>query len=425
MSSDKDKFNLTIAESQETVDETNKEFYGKFTFPWPPLNFPLVTDSQCGTVFLNQELGDWTHKRVPRAPKVWVAGCGTNQAVFTALRFPEGEVLGTDISTQSLAICERSASQLGIKNLRLEEKSLNSVTYREEFDYIISTGVIHHNADPSVPLARIAEALKHDGIIEIMVYNYFHRILSTAYQKAMRHLFQGDEAVSLDTQISATRSLLEKFPLKNSMSEFLKEQKDQPEAALADTLLQPCEYSYTVESLGQLLAGADLEFWLPCLNNVDQTTGRLSWNIELPSDLMAQHYDALPDVERWYITNLLAVEKSPMLWFYAQKKDSSFKRKSENELCQDFLSTRFEKYSTTVNNYFGGDGAYRLVPTPMAYPAPRVPRDEMARHIWQAVDPEKTMGEVIQSLDIKRDFRVVNRIRLLLTTPLFPYLKAA
>ena len=128
MSTGKDKFNLTLAESQVAVDELNKKFYGRCSYPWLPMVFPVIADPQCGTVFLNQELGDWTHSRIPRAPKVWVAGCGVNQAVFTALRFPEGDVLGTDISTQSLANCQRSASQLGIKHLRLEERSLNTVT---------------------------------------------------------------------------------------------------------------------------------------------------------------------------------------------------------------------------------------------------------------------------------------------------------
>ena len=146
MSTDKDKFNLTLAESQVAVDKINKEFYGRSSYPWPPQVFPLIADPQCGTVFLNQELGDWTHSRIPRAPRIWVAGCGTNQAVFTALRFPDADVLGTDLSTQSLAICQRSASQLGIKNLRLEERSLNTVTYSNEFDFIICTGVVHHNA---------------------------------------------------------------------------------------------------------------------------------------------------------------------------------------------------------------------------------------------------------------------------------------
>lgn len=424
MSTDQDKFNLILAESQVAVDKTNKEFYGRFSYPWPPMIFQLIVDPQCWTVFLNQELGDWTHSRIPRAPKIWVAGCGTNQAVFTALRFPEADVLGTDISTQSLDICQRSASQLAIKNLRLEEQSLNTVTYSNEFDFIICTGVVHHNANPEIPLARLCKALKPGGALEIMVYNYFHRTLTTAYQKAVRHLFSGDAATDMEAQLAATRRLINKFPLTNTMSEFLSEYKDDAETVLADTFLQPVEHSYTVESMGQLLKNAGLEFWLPCVNQFDKATHRGAWNLEFEDEVVARKYDALPDVERWHITNLLSVEKSPMLWFYAQRRDSPFKRKSENEVCQDFLSVKFDRYSTTVVNYVGNEKGYRLDPTPIPYPSPRIPRDETARNVFTAVDPEKTLGEVLQSLSIQPAFHVVNRIRTLLTTPLFPYLKA-
>ena len=424
MSTDKDKFNLTRAESQVAVDKINKEFYGRFNYPWPPQVFPRIADPQCGTVFLNQELGDWTHSRIPRAPKVWVAGCGTNQAVFTALRFPEADVLGTDLSTQSLAICQRSASQLGIKNLRLEERSLNTVTYSNEFDFIICTGVIHHNANPEIPLARLSEALKPGGSIEIMVYNYFHRILTTAYQKALRHLLSGDAPSGLETELTLTRRLIDKFPLSNTMSEFLRALKDHPEEALVDELLQPVEHSYTIESMGRLLKSAGLEFWLPCINQFDRAGKKLTWNLEFDDEIVAHHYNALPDVDRWHISNLLSIEKSPMLWFYAQRTDSPFKRKSENEVCQDFLKTKFERYSTTVNHYRLSEEGYQLVPRPMSWPSPPVPPDETACNVFYTVDPKKTLGEVLRSMSIQPAFHLVNRIRTLLTTPLFPYLKA-
>jgi SAM-dependent methyltransferase len=424
MSTDKDKFNLTLAESQDAVDEINKKFYGRFSYPWLPMVFPLIDDPQCGTVFLNQELGDWTHSRIPRAPKVWVAGCGTNQAVFTALRFPEGEVLGTDISTQSLAICQRSASQLGIKNLRLEERSLNTVTYSNEFDYIICTGVIHHNANPEIPLAKLSQALKPGGAIEIMVYNYFHNIRTTAYQKAIRHLLKGDALSALETELAVTRRLIDKFPLRNTMSEFLTAQKDDPEEKLADSLLQPVEHSYTVESMGSLLESAGLEFWLPCLNQFDKADKKLTWNLEFEDEMVARYYNALPDVDRWHITNLLSIEQAPMLWFYAQRTDSPFKRKSENEVCQDFLKTKFERYSATVNHYCLHEGGYQFVPRAMSWPSPAVPADKFAANVFYTVDPKKTLGEVLQSLSFQPAFHFVNRIRLQLTTPLFPYLKA-
>jgi hypothetical protein len=79
---------------------------------------------------------------------------------------------------------------------------------------------------------------------------------------------------------------------------------------------------------------------------------------------------------------------------------------------------------TTYNNYVNSDEGYRLNPKPIPYPSPRVPTDETARNILNTVDQKRTFGEVLQSLNIQPVFNRVNRIRVQLTTPLFPYLKA-
>lgn len=420
----RDKFNLILAESQDNVDECNKKFYGRFTYPWPPMSFPSIADPHCGSTFLNQELGDWNHSRIPSRSKIWVAGCGTNQAVFTALRFPEAEVLGTDISTQSLAISQESAVQLGLKNLRLEQQSLNAVIFKDEFDYIICTGVIHHNADPGISLAKLSEALKPDGILELMVYNYYHRIFTTAYQKFIRLLFKNEAGMNLDSQLSLTKELIDKFPLQNRMRDLLHKMKNQPEAMVADLLLQPVEYSYTIESMEYLLKNAGLEFWLPCINQFDRAAGILTWNIEFDNGQVSSYYDALSDLERWQIGNLLMSENSPMLWFYVQRNDSSFKRISEKEICDDFLNTKFEKYSTVYNNYMDVEGTYRFIDQTISYPRPPVPKDDLSRNIFKAIDPETTVKDAFQNLAIEPTFYLVNRVRIQLTTPLFPYLKA-
>ena len=418
-------FNLMGALSQSTVDAANREFYGQITYPWPQLTYSTYADQHCGTVFLNQELGDWTHTRVPYRPRIWIAGCGSNQATLTALKFPFAEITATDISTPSLAVCEKNLSQLNIKNVRLVEQSINDAGYTEEFDYVICTGVIHHNADPAISLARLAAALKPDGVLELMVYNYYHRILTTAYQKAMRYLFMDDPEIGLDQQLALTMDLIDKFPLENTMCFYLKQQKEESREFLADTFLQPVEHSYTVESLIALLETAGLELGLPCLNVFDKAVGKLSWNIEFDNEMAASHYEKLLDFARWQISNLLMVERSPSLFFYVQRNDSRFKRKSEREVCDEFLETRFARYSTTITNYVsGGNGSYKLYPTPLPHPSPRVPIDPIARGIFKEASPERTIREVFQSLSINPTFNLVNSVRIQLTTPLFPYLKA-
>jgi SAM-dependent methyltransferase len=424
MASNSDMFNLMGALSQATSDAANREFYGQITYPWPQMTYPTYADPHCGTVFLNQEIGDWTHTRIPLRPRIWIAGCGSNQATLTALKFPAADILATDISAPSLAVCERNLSQLGIKNVKLEEQSINDVDYAEEFDYVICTGVIHHNANPAIPLARLAAGLKPDGVLELMVYNYYHRILTTAYQKAMRHLFMDDPEAGLDEQLTLTTDLINSFPIENTMCFYLRQQKGESREFLADSFLQPVEHSYTIESLSALLETAGLELGLPCLYVFDKSAGKLSWNMEFDNEMAASHYEKLPDLARWQISNLLMVERSPSLMFYTHRNKSRFKRKSEKEVCDEFLDTRFARYSTTISNYVGGNGSYQFSAMPIPHPSPRVPVDQTARRIFKEADAERTIREIFQALSINPTFNLVNGVRIQLTTPLFPYLKA-
>lgn len=423
MVSSRDMFNIVEGATQAGIDERNREFYGKITYPWPQLTYPLYADPQWGTTFVNQELGDFTHTRIPARPRIWIAGCGSNQATLTALKFPKAEIVATDISVPSLKLCEKNLSLLGIQNVRLEEQSINSANFSEEFDFVICTGVIHHNADPSLPLAKLAAALKVDGILELMVYNYYHRILTTAFQKTMRLLF-ADSETSFDEQLSVAKDLMENFPYENTMKGYLHQQKDNTMEYLADSFLQPVEHSYTVESLIELLATAEMELCVPCMSVFDKAADTLSWHTEFQNRKLASRYDELPDYERWQITNLTAIERSPTLSFYAQRSSSGFRRKSESEICSEFLETRFDRYSTSISYYIGGNGSYRLDSTSIPHPSPRLPVDVTARKVFREVEPQKTIKDILRKLNIEPGFHLVNKLRIQLTTPLFPYLKA-
>ena len=341
-----DSFNLSLAKSREGVDEINKEFYGKFSYPWPPMVFESFIDSRFSVNTLNQDIGDWTNERIPEKPRIWVAGCGTNQAVITALRFPNSLVIGTDISTQSLEICKRSAEQIGVKNLELQEKSINEMKYEEEFDYIICTGVIHHNSHPEATLAELVGALKVNGILELMVYNYYHRILVVAYQQFIRKLCGNGSCLNLDKELNVTRKLIENFPSQGLMGSFLADFKDVHLAQIADALLQPVEQSYTVKSLGELASNCNLEYLSYCANQFDKQENNLNWNLKFNDESIAELYDEMADIDRWHVSNLLMLDQSPLLWFYFQRKDSDWERKTEKRVCEEFAQTKFKKNNT-------------------------------------------------------------------------------
>jgi len=416
-----DDQNLTFGFSTERADARNASFYRRFPYPWPPMQFTALTDPHFATVMLHHDVGDWQQRAVPREANIWVAGCGTNQAVFTALRFPKAAVVGSDLSTASLAICESSARQLDISNLTLKQESINNAEYRECFDYIICTGVIHHNADPARALGQLARALKPGGILELMVYNRYHRIVTSAFQKAVALLSGPSEDGEFETELSITQRLIRSMTFDNQMSHLLGQNTDLPEAALADRLLQPIEYSFTVASLDALASSSGLELLTPCLDLFDQTTGDFNWHLDLGDLELQKRFDALPDVERWQVANLLLYEKSPMLWFYLQRKDSGRPRKTVKQICVEFLEGRFVRTGTQQIRYqLTEEGSY--VRREQLTDYPHEPSDTTRRAVLAEADGSRTMRELFARAGIRTTFQRVNQERRHLATSAFPYL---
>lgn len=416
------KFNLEFVKQKKKIDEINNEFYSKFSYPWPPVYFPSFHKGEF-VKMVNQDIGYYDHDRLLENCRIWVAGCGTNQAIFTALKYPKAEVLGTDVSTESLKICKRNSENIGIKNLNFLQKSINEVDFEDEFDFIISTGVIHHNSDPGFTLSKLSSALKKDGIMELMVYNYYHRVLNVATQKAIRSLAKDSQ--DFEDQFGIAKKLIKNFPLQNIVGDFLGHHKKASDAELADALFQPVEYSYTIETLQELLDNSNLMYLQPCNNQFSKEKNINNWNLRFSDNGLAQTYEALPDIKRWQISNLLMLNDSPMLWFYIQRRDSNKLRKSETEICNEFLNRKFGHFSTTIRNYVQDkNGNYSLKDATMNYPMPSEPLDEISRRVFESIDPGLSMKENLQSLGIPLSFQHVNDIRINLTTTSYPYLQS-
>lgn len=404
------------------VDELNASFYGRFPFPWRPAKFDALLDADFQTVMLNQNLGDWQHRLMPERPRIWVAGCGTNQALIVALTFPKATVVGSDLSKESLALCAATARELGVENLDLRRESINEVSYSKQFDYIICTGVIHHNADPGATLRKLSAALQTDGILELMVYNRYERLPTTAFQKAVRMLAGADGAGDFEADILRARKIIRELRLTNFERLGQDSIDEYPECLLADLLIQPVENSYTMESLEQLAATAGLELLYPSCDLFDNPQASAAWNLSFSDPALQQAYYALPDLRRWQVTNQLLFARSPQLWFYLQLRDSGRRRKSEREICAEFLEQKFVRAGTVQRSHIRSGEVYHLSPKQVAYPV-TAPKGA-ARAIYDAVDGQRCMGELLTALGQATTFEHVNRVRLELTTTAHPYLRA-
>jgi SAM-dependent methyltransferase len=333
-------------------------------------------------------------------------------------------VLGSDLSATSLAACAGTAEQLAFTNLALTRESINQVTYADRFDVVICTGVIHHNAEPSHALRKLAQAMKPSAVLELMVYNRFHRSVCAAFQKAVRLLTSGgDVALHMEDELHVARRIGDCFPVKNTIYELLQGHRASPEEALADALIQPVEYSYTVESLAALARDSGLALIGPAVSEWDLADDHPRWHIDFGDREIQARYEALSDTTRWHVTNLLLREQSPMLWFYFQRADAPRAVRSQSEINDRFLDTVFERVASTRACYRRQrEGSYVRSPRTTPFPVGS-PRQGVAA-VYAAVDGVTPMRRILSTLDVDTGFGRILEYRRQLTTSAFPFLIA-
>jgi SAM-dependent methyltransferase len=415
--------NLILAESPEIVDVANREFYTRFPYPWPPMSFPRLEDPDFEAVMLNQSIGDFNHATIPPDAKIWIAGCGANQAVYTALRFPRATIVGSDLSPASLQTTERNAKTLGITNLTLRQESLNDVTYHEEFDYVLNTGVITIMPVPQKPLSNITRALRPNGVLELMMYNRFHRTFTTAFQKAVRTITRHNGRISsYDEELAVARAIADTEPIASSrhMWPF----RNVHDSKFADALIQPVELSYTVESLNALVTECGLEMLLPCYDQFSQAMGAF-WTMMFSTTELQERFDLLPDLVRWQVVNLLLLENSPLLWFYVRKRRESNDGRYEISVREEFLDRRFERAATRLTNYVRKANDLDYKPASGSISFPLRPRDELLRSVVDRADGHVRMRNILDELRVDTsNHKAVTDIRVQTTTSLCPHLRA-
>lgn len=110
--------------------------------------------------------------------QVLVAGCGTGrEAINAASALKDSQVLAIDLSLTSLAYARKRAAQLGIKNITFKQADITKLpgVLTPSFDYITSSGVLHHLADPEGGLKILTSLLKPDGVMRIALYSELGR----------------------------------------------------------------------------------------------------------------------------------------------------------------------------------------------------------------------------------------------------------
>lgn len=242
--------------------------------------------------------------------RVLDAGCGTGEAVAQiAAWYPEIAVTGIDLSATSLQAARARADRMGVgDNLTLRQLPIEEVgALGQQFDYIISAGVIHHLADPAAGLAALASVLAPTGGIALMLYATYGRHSVYLMQNLLRRLVGGAD---LGEQAAFARVLLKNLPETNPFDPNRWADLDWAgDAGLVDLLLHVQDRPYTVPDIYELVAAAGLRlerFYCPRV--YEPAT-------YCPDPRLQQHFATLPAPERAAVAELLHGDMSKHMVF--------------------------------------------------------------------------------------------------------------
>lgn len=189
---------------------------------------------------------------------ILVAGCGTSQAAVFAYTNPGANVVAIDVSQPSLDHHQYLRDKYRMRNLDLHLLPIEDVgTLGRTFDLVVSTGVLHHMADPNQGMQALAGCLRPDGVAAIMLYARYGRIGVGILQSVFRDLGLTQDEASLGVVRDAIASL----PQDHLIRSYLEMAPDlRFDAGLVDTFLHGRDRSYTVDDCLDLVASAGLNF---------------------------------------------------------------------------------------------------------------------------------------------------------------------
>ena len=330
---------------------------------------------------------------------ILVAGCGTNQAAVLAFTNPAANVVAIDVSQPSLDHHSALKDRYGMRNLELHLLPIEELgALGREFDLVISTGVLHHMAEPQTGMKALAGCLNPDGVIAVMLYGRYGRIGVEIMQSVFRDLALEQNEASLFAVKEAVALLPKDHPLHSYISMAPDLQFD---AGIVDTFLHGRDRSYTVADCLDLVASAGLIFqdWYLKSSYYPPTP---------PGGGFYAAVAALPEAQQWSVMERINTRNACHFFTacHADRAPESYR--------VDFASPTILDAAPTFRYRCGFDGSsiYR--------PGWRMNLDLEQRTIVQLIDGHRTIREIVEAVAQlgvpapQRQVELQNRARLLL-----------
>ena len=236
------------------VTRAVRELYEQFPYPSGPVTLRIGYDVRRALATIEPQRAKGTPLRVLDA------GCSRGVGLIgMAQAQPDIEFVGIDVNGVALAQAANEVKQRGLSNVSLAEVDLETLEGLEVpeggFDFIVCSGVIHHLVDPVAGLTRLRETLAPHGVLDLMVYAKAGRVGLERVAAAIEQAIPKDQPVHL--RLAQARGMAAAYADGDAA---WAEAASLDDVEFVDRYLHPCFVSYDLNSLAQLVDGADLGF---------------------------------------------------------------------------------------------------------------------------------------------------------------------
>jgi SAM-dependent methyltransferase len=373
-------------------DDVVTDQYQKWRYPEPIQNIETwLADSWQWFDPSNDHRVLWPDRPYQPDLDILVAGCGTNQAAIYAYTNRAAKVVAIDVSQPSLDHTRYLKDKYALKNLELHLLPIEEApTLNQTFDLIISTGVLHHMADPQAGMNALASILRPDGVAAIMLYARYGRAGVELMQAVFREMGLRQDEESLQMVKDTLEVLDPSHPVKSYMSIAWDLSFD---AGLVDTFLHGRDRSFTVDDCLELVSTSGLVFqdWF-------LRTPYYPATLVEPGNPFFGAVTQLPPAKMWSVMERIKTLNACHFFIatHADRPAASYRIDFAAPNALDYVPLLRYRCGVSGEEVFRNNWRIRLDPTHLAF-AQQVDGERSIREIAQRVAQSGVLGQAEQA----------------------------
>ena len=226
--------------------------YSEYPYPSPTVGMSLSYDI-ANLFYLLCEGDELVNK------KILDAGCGTGQRVLGfAERYPQARFQGVDMTQASLDVASQLAEKHEIQNITFKQANILSLELDEKFDFIVSTGVIHHLEDPHKGVDNLCKHLTSEGVICLWHYHPFGEFDRLVSRELLLTLWNTEHSDLLKGQ--RIMELLDlRLPADQYGTAATQKERDRSQLSInADAFMHPIVNAYRFDEAMAMFKGCEV-----------------------------------------------------------------------------------------------------------------------------------------------------------------------